>query len=206
MNERDDFTLEYKKRKFNNDFSNNNTSGFVVNNGFTGSSNGFVNNTSGFVNNTSDFVCNSNGLLNNTSGSFVNNTNSFLNNTNSFFNTGKNFDGNILDNTIKFDNSKNFENNFIYRNFTKENFTKENFTKENGNKNMNDEYNQLNPKQIFWIKRRKIRRDALDAIMIEQDKNYIHESRHRHAMNRMRASSGRFLTKEEMLKLQNKKE
>lgn len=65
---------------------------------------------------------------------------------------------------------------------------------------------QLNPKQAFWIKRRKIRRDALDAIMIEQDKNYTHESRHKHAMNRQRASSGRFLTKEETMKAQSNKE
>lgn len=64
---------------------------------------------------------------------------------------------------------------------------------------------QLNPRQLQWIKKRKIRRDSLDAIMIEQDKNYTHESRHRHAMNRMRASSGRFLTKEETREMMKNK-
>lgn len=73
--------------------------------------------------------------------------------------------------------------------------------------NYSDEYfyngMQLNPRQIFWIRRRKLRRDALDASMIEQNKNYTHESRHMHAMNRLRAPSGRFLTKEESVKFLN---
>jgi len=58
----------------------------------------------------------------------------------------------------------------------------------------------LNNKQAYWIRKRKIRREMLDAIMIEQRGNYIHESRHRHAMKRLRAPSGRFLTKEESAK------
>lgn len=62
---------------------------------------------------------------------------------------------------------------------------------------------QLNPRQTFWIRRRKLRRDALDASMIEQSKNYTHESRHRHAMKRLRAPSGRFLTKEESTEFLN---
>lgn len=65
----------------------------------------------------------------------------------------------------------------------------------------------LNPKQIFWIKRRKLRREALDSQMVENNMNYLHESRHRHAMKRMRGPSGRFLTKEETLEqLKNSKE
>lgn len=57
----------------------------------------------------------------------------------------------------------------------------------------------LNPRQIFWIKKRKLRREALDSLMRATSSNYIHESRHRHAMKRLRAPSGRFLTKEETL-------
>lgn len=59
----------------------------------------------------------------------------------------------------------------------------------------------LNPRQLFWIKKRKIRREALDAQMQSKDSNYIYESRHRHAMKRRRAASGRFLTKQELERL-----
>ena len=55
----------------------------------------------------------------------------------------------------------------------------------------------INPKQIYWIRKRQMRREILDSVMIQQRNNYMHESRHRHAMKRMRAPSGRFLTKEE---------
>lgn len=56
----------------------------------------------------------------------------------------------------------------------------------------------INPKQLYWISKRKARREQLDGLMVFQKNNYMHESRHRHAMKRMRAASGRFLTKEEM--------
>lgn len=56
----------------------------------------------------------------------------------------------------------------------------------------------LNPRQTFWIKKRRLRREALDSIMKNTSNNYIYESRHKHAMKRLRASSGRFLTKEEI--------
>lgn len=55
----------------------------------------------------------------------------------------------------------------------------------------------LNPRQVFWIRKRKMRRETLDALMVIQKNNYVHESRHRHAMKRQRAPSGRFLTKRE---------
>lgn len=55
----------------------------------------------------------------------------------------------------------------------------------------------LNPRQVFWIRKRKMRRETLDALMVIQKNNYVHESRHRHAMKRLRAPSGRFLTKKE---------
>lgn len=55
----------------------------------------------------------------------------------------------------------------------------------------------INPKQIYWIKKRKVRREMLDSMMVMQKSNYLHESRHRHAMKRLRAPTGRFLTKEE---------
>lgn len=61
----------------------------------------------------------------------------------------------------------------------------------------------VNVNQFNCIKKRKIRRDFLDSIM-ETKTGYLHESRHRHAMNRLRAPSGRFLTKEEMMELKKK--
>ncbi|KAI5149944.1 hypothetical protein ENBRE01_1208 [Enteropsectra breve] len=65
----------------------------------------------------------------------------------------------------------------------------------------------INPKQAYWIRKRRLRREMLDAIMVEQKNGYLHESRHKHAMKRMRAPSGRFLTKEEtQLALQRQNE
>ncbi|KAG0442350.1 Nuclear transcription factor Y subunit A-3 [Dictyocoela muelleri] len=58
----------------------------------------------------------------------------------------------------------------------------------------------VNVNQYDCIKKRKLRREFLDSIM-ETRTGYLHESRHRHAMNRLRAPSGRFLTKEEMMEL-----
>lgn len=56
----------------------------------------------------------------------------------------------------------------------------------------------VNAHQFNCIRRRKIRRDFLDSITANKNSlSYLHESRHRHAMNRLRAPSGRFLTKEE---------
>lgn len=59
----------------------------------------------------------------------------------------------------------------------------------------------INPKQIYWIRKRRLRREMLDSIMVTPKTNYLHESRHRHAMKRLRAPSGRFLTKEETAKV-----
>lgn len=58
-------------------------------------------------------------------------------------------------------------------------------------------YNNINPKQIEYIKRREKRRQYLDQFMLKKSDGYTHESRHKHAINRLRAPSGRFLTKEE---------
>ncbi|KAM0672536.1 subunit B of CCAAT-binding transcription factor [Ordospora colligata] len=55
----------------------------------------------------------------------------------------------------------------------------------------------INPKQLNWIMKRKARRDVLDSLMVANRRNYLHESRHIHAMKRLRAPSGRFLTKRE---------
>ncbi|ELA41051.1 uncharacterized protein VICG_01933 [Vittaforma corneae ATCC 50505] len=63
----------------------------------------------------------------------------------------------------------------------------------------------LNPRQVFWIKKRRLRRETLDSLMKATNSNYIHESRHRHAMKRLRAPSGRFLTKEETLVIKKSK-
>ncbi|EQB61946.1 ccaat-binding transcription factor subunit hapb [Vairimorpha apis BRL 01] len=62
----------------------------------------------------------------------------------------------------------------------------------------------INVKQLNCIQKRKMRREYLDTLMAEQKNNYLHESRHRHAMQRKRAPSGRFLTKEETLELNKK--
>lgn len=68
----------------------------------------------------------------------------------------------------------------------------------------------VNVKQFHCIRKRKVRRDFLDTMMLKVGQaGYLHESRHRHAMNRMRAPSGRFLTKEEtadLMKQQNQTE
>ncbi|OAG31638.1 hypothetical protein NEDG_00113 [Nematocida displodere] len=55
----------------------------------------------------------------------------------------------------------------------------------------------VNASQYPYIKRRKERRDHLDTLQKKKDVAYQHESRHKHAMKRPRAPSGRFLTKEE---------
>lgn len=55
----------------------------------------------------------------------------------------------------------------------------------------------VNANQYPYIKRRKERRDYLDSLEKKKDVAYQHESRHKHAMKRPRAPSGKFLTKEE---------
>lgn len=62
----------------------------------------------------------------------------------------------------------------------------------------------VNVKQLEWIRKRKARRDLLDSLMVASENNYLHKSRHLHAMNRLRAPSGRFLTKEETREFQRK--
>ena len=59
----------------------------------------------------------------------------------------------------------------------------------------------LNPKQIEYIERRRERREYLRQFMVQNSAKYTHESRHKHAMSRMRAPSGRFLTKKETEKV-----
>ncbi|WUR03652.1 nuclear transcription factor Y subunit (nfya-1) [Vairimorpha necatrix] len=64
----------------------------------------------------------------------------------------------------------------------------------------------VNIKQLGCIQKRKARREYLDTLMAEHKNNYLHESRHRHAMQRKRAPTGRFLTKEESKKLNENEE
>lgn len=64
----------------------------------------------------------------------------------------------------------------------------------------------VNVKQLGCIKKRKMRRDYLDTLMVPPRNSYLHESRHRHAMKRLRAPSGRFLTKEETEEFLKKQE
>lgn len=65
----------------------------------------------------------------------------------------------------------------------------------------------VNIKQFHSIRKRKARRDYLDTLMKQSNTpGYLHESRHRHAMNRIRAPSGRFLTKKETAEMMQKRE
>lgn len=63
--------------------------------------------------------------------------------------------------------------------------------------NRNEQAVFVNANQYQYIKRRKERRDYLDSLEKRTNAAYQHESRHKHAMKRPRAPSGRFLTKEE---------
>ncbi|ORD98029.1 NFYA1 [Hepatospora eriocheir] len=71
---------------------------------------------------------------------------------------------------------------------------------------LNSIYKYLNPKQVKYIRLRKARREFLNKLTEYKNKTYLHESRHKHAVSRLRASTGRFMTKEEMREhLENKK-
>ncbi|GAX17635.1 nuclear transcription factor Y, alpha [Fistulifera solaris] len=64
----------------------------------------------------------------------------------------------------------------------------------------------VNAKQYFRILKRREARKVLEAYFARtrrarQDKPYLHESRHKHALRRLRDSSGRFLTKSEIEQL-----
>lgn len=61
------------------------------------------------------------------------------------------------------------------------------------------EYILVNSKQYFRILRRREKRKVLMELMqidpFDKDRKYLHESRHKHAMNRERGKGGRFLSK-----------
>ena len=65
----------------------------------------------------------------------------------------------------------------------------------------------INISQYDYIEKRKIRREYLDTLMIKKcNNNYEHESRHKHAMKRLRAPSGRFMTKWEVFEFKRRLE
>ncbi|GAX26174.1 nuclear transcription factor Y, alpha [Fistulifera solaris] len=64
----------------------------------------------------------------------------------------------------------------------------------------------VNAKQYFRILKRREARKVLEAYFARtrrarEEKPYMHESRHKHALRRLRGSSGRFLTKSEIEQL-----
>ncbi len=69
------------------------------------------------------------------------------------------------------------------------------------NQNEDKNINLLNKKQVKYIKMRLARRKYLEQFMQKKNTKYAHESRHKHAIQRRRAPSGRFLTKAEMEEL-----
>jgi hypothetical protein len=67
----------------------------------------------------------------------------------------------------------------------------------------------VNAKQYFRILKRREARKVLEAYFARtrrarEEKPYMHESRHKHALRRLRGSSGRFLTKSEIEQLKRK--
>ena len=76
-------------------------------------------------------------------------------------------------------------------------------------KTLNDnEYIYVNCRQYYRIlKRREKRKKLKELYNINENikKNYIHESRHKHAMNRERGKGGRFLSKKEKEILEKEK-
>ena len=76
-------------------------------------------------------------------------------------------------------------------------------------KTLNDnEYIYVNCRQYYRILKRREKRKKLKELYNINDnikKNYMHESRHKHAMNRERGKRGRFLSKreKEILKQEN---
>ena len=70
----------------------------------------------------------------------------------------------------------------------------------------NNDYVYVNNKQYIRILKRRETRKKLNYKynMINNEKKYIHESRHKHAMNRERGKGGRFLSKKEKEIIMNK--
>jgi len=70
----------------------------------------------------------------------------------------------------------------------------------------NNDYVYVNNKQYIRILKRREMRKKLNYKynMINNEKKYIHESRHKHAMNRERGKGGRFLSKKEKEIIMNK--
>ena len=68
-------------------------------------------------------------------------------------------------------------------------------------KSLNDnEYIYVNSRQYYRILKRREKRKKLNELYHLNDikkNNYLHESRHKHAMNRERGKRGRFLSKKE---------
>jgi nuclear transcription factor Y alpha len=63
-----------------------------------------------------------------------------------------------------------------------------------------EEYVYVNPKQYMRILRRRELRKKYQLKSKENKPKYLHESRHKHAVNRQRGKGGRFIGKNELKK------
>jgi len=63
----------------------------------------------------------------------------------------------------------------------------------------------VNPLQYHRILKRRVARSKLKPYVRNRDRTYVHESRHKHAVNRLRGPQGKFLSKEELERKQKKK-
>lgn len=62
----------------------------------------------------------------------------------------------------------------------------------------------VNPLQYHRILKRRVARSKQRPFVRHKEKSYLHESRHRHAVTRLRGPKGKFLSKQELEKQRKK--